>query len=251
MARSPKKIKLIPKNFIVLDKAFNEKNVSAVLAKATRLFNKYKKNKNFKLYLILNSPGGSIQAGLNLMDGLNALGKIDTITLFAGSMGFQTVQNLNYRYIIPHGVFMAHKAKGGFSGEFPGQLDSRYNFWLRRLLSMDKQTVKRTKGKHTLITFRALMENEYWCEGVDCIKQGFADRLASISCNTQLLKSNVTEMSYEFLGQIIKVNVSQNNCPIIDDAEVVNVTINGKLYNWDNIYFNKFINEKLGRTNGK
>ena len=103
----------------------------------------------YPIYLFLNTPGGSIQAGLELIEGLNGINRpIHTVTLFAASMGWQLVQHLGTRYVLKYGVLMSHKARGQFSGEFGGgasQMDARYGLWLKRVHIME--TLQYTRGK--------------------------------------------------------------------------------------------------------
>lgn len=123
-------ITLSDNNTLVMDSAMMPDSVAKLVQRAKELDNKLKPGK--PLYIVLNTPGGSIQAGLEMFDVLNALGRpVHTITMFAASMGFQTVQNLGDRYITKSGILMAHRAAGGFQGSFggtrPSQIDSRYS----------------------------------------------------------------------------------------------------------------------------
>jgi hypothetical protein len=160
-------------------------------------------------------------------------------------MGFITVQHLGKRFIMPHGTLMTHKASGGFQGEFPGQLDSRYEYYLRRINTMEKQIVKRTNGKHTLESYRNLMENEYWCDGQDCVNQGFADAVAYVKCDSELMIKGIYTKTFSFFGRKFKVNIEKNNCPLTPHGEVINALIDGEEYNWDNKQINKIINNNI------
>ena len=45
---------------------------------------------------------------------------------------------------------------------FPGQVNSRLNFWLDRIAFMDQNVVNRSKGKQTLKSYQDAYENELW-----------------------------------------------------------------------------------------
>lgn len=168
----------------------------------------------YPLYLVLYTPGGSIQVGLELIDFLKGLNRpVHTITIFSASMGFQMVQHLDNRYIINYGTLMSHKARGSISGEFGGgfsQLDSRYGFWLRRIDAMDKQTVKRTKGKQTLKSYREDYQFELWLNGNEAVEKGYADKVAIVKCDISLsgVKDELVDMGF------FKVKVTLSNCPV-------------------------------------
>jgi len=167
------------------------------------------------IYLILDSGGGSISAGLELIENLKNLKRpVRTITLFAASMGFQTVQGLGTRLIQREGTLMSHKARGGFFGEFPGQLDSRYSFWLRRVSVMEETAVSRTRGTHTLKSYRNLIENEYWCQGADCIKQGFADVIVNATCASSLQGTVDYHDLWFQQGYRIDLITTRDKCPL-------------------------------------
>lgn len=178
------------------------------------------------IYLVLYTPGGSIQAGIELIDATKGLRRpVKTVTLFAASMGFQIAQNLEDRLIVGGGVLMSHKASGGVEGEFgPGndsQLDNRINFWKNRLNEMDKQTVSRTKGKQTLKSYQTAYENELWLTGADAVANGYADKVVSVRCS-ESLKGSQTE-KIQFMGMEISLKFSK--CPLQKSPEEISMKI--------------------------
>jgi ATP-dependent protease ClpP protease subunit len=218
-----KTIVLTPENTVVLDDVISDETVPKV---TQQLMEKSGKLQNSDpLYLVLNSPGGSISDGLNLIEAIKALNRpVDTVTLFSASMAFQTVQGVaGNRYITEFGTLMSHKAKGGFSGEFPGQLDSRYSLWLKRIDAMDKATVERTKGKQTLQSYRALYENEMWMDGKESVAQGFADEVVVVKCHESLNTSKTTTYDFSMFG--FKVIAETSNCPLIQGFLSLSVVV--------------------------
>jgi ATP-dependent Clp protease protease subunit len=208
-----KEIILTKDNTIVLSTGFSGASVADLIGQAKQLNADLKSG--YPIYLFLDTPGGSIQAGLELIEYLEGLNRpVHTITLFAASMGFQLVQHLGKRYVLKYGVLMSHKASGGFRGEFGGngsQLDSRYRFYLRRLDLMDKQTVSRTNGKKTLKQYQLEYDNELWLNGAEAVKFGYADEVVTIKCD-QTLKG-ITERQERFFG--FSVTLGFDRCPIV------------------------------------
>jgi len=209
---SSEKITLTKDNTLSLRSAFSGQSVAKLIEEATKLDTTLKSG--YPMYLVLYTPGGSIQAGLELFDYLDGLNRpIHTITLFAASMGFQTVQHLGKRFITRYGVLMAHKARGGFQGEFGGgvsQLDSRYGMWLRRVEMMDKLTVKRTEGKiSSLKKFYSLYAPELWLNGNEAVKIGLADSVAVIKCDPTLHGTKTQEFNFGFFSLLVEFSL----CP--------------------------------------
>lgn len=211
---SAKEIKLTSDNTVSLSTSFSSSSISTLKQDLLKLDANLKSG--YPIYLVLNTPGGSVQAGLELYEFVNGLNRpVHTVTLFAASMGFQTVQNLGKRYIIKYGVLMSHKARGGFKGEFGGglsQLDSRYGMWLKRIDMLDKTTVKRTNGKQSLQSYRSAYDNELWLNGPEAVEKGYADEIATVSCSSDLAsKTRDSVINVMFF----KIKVKLSGCPIL------------------------------------
>jgi ATP-dependent Clp protease protease subunit len=197
-------------NTIILDDEVNDETVARVTHKAQQMDSKLKSGD--PIYLVLYTPGGSIQAGLEMITMLKGLNRpVHTVTLFAASMGFQTVQGLGTRYITPFGTLMAHKARGQFSGEFPGQIDSRYVYYIKRLNELDRITVSRSGGKLTEKSFKELYADEVWIDGFDAKNYGLADQVVTIKCDASL--NGTRDNILNFMGFSIKLVLSA--CPLI------------------------------------
>jgi ATP-dependent protease ClpP protease subunit len=226
--KEPESVELSASNLLVMDMEYTPESVAKVAMQARELDAKLPPWS--AIYLVILSPGGDIEAGLELIDNLNALGrKIHTVTLFSASMAFQNVQGVpGKRYVTSSGTLMSHKARGGFKGEFPGQLDSRYNYWKRRLTRLDEITVARSRGKLTLASYQAAYENEYWCEGQDCVDAGYADAVANVSCDSSLSGTKELEYTGSFLGIPVTAKVVKAACPTITAVLGQKVTIGGE-----------------------
>lgn len=227
----PQSVILSKDNVIVLNTQVDGESTAAVISKAKELDSalsglKEKVSGKKPIYIFLNTPGGSIQSGLEMIEALNGLGRpVNTITLFAASMGFQIAQNLGERLILKNGVLMSHRAKGAFEGEFggqtPSQVDSRFALWNSRINELDQKTVSRTNGKQTLESYRKQYANEMWLTGNQSVDQGYADKVVNVKCDKTL--DGVTTHELSFFGIPIKYDL--DNCPLNTSPMNVRVAI--------------------------
>lgn len=216
-------VTLSASNLIVLNGEVNDENTAAVISKAKELCNtansgvakKVGLGKETRLKLWLYTPGGSIQSGLELVEALNGLGcPVDTVTLFAASMGWQIAQNLGERLILKNGVMMSHHATGQETGEFGGsvrtQMENRQQLWLDRIKELDEQTVKRTSGKQTYESYTKEYDHEMWLTGTKSVAEGYSDRIVTVNCDATL--NGVDTHTISFMG--IPISYDLDKCPI-------------------------------------
>lgn len=218
---SPETVTLSKSNLLVLGGEVNGESTSDIISKAKQLDDKLNSGKarllgnKDPLYLFLNSPGGSIQSGLELIEALKGIGRpVNTVTLFAASMAFQLVQNLDDRLILKNGVLMSHQASGEFAGSFggvhPNQIDNRYQLWSDRMKELDEQTVSRTNGKQTYESYIKEYDHEVWLTGTKSVDRGYADKIVLIKCDSSL--SGVTTKHLDFMG--LDITYDLDNCPL-------------------------------------
>lgn len=201
-------VKLEAKNTVVFRGPVTAGSVSQIMIKLKKASRKLRKNAT--IYLVIDSPGGSVFAGLGLIDFMKALPqKITTITLFAASMGFQIVQNSDHRMIMTNGTLMSHRARGGVEGQFDGELESRYKMVKRAIDYMDVIASKRMGL--SLKTYKALILNEYWVHGFDAVADRAADEQILVQCGVSLDGTELIKLR-TFFGTI---NAKFSKCPLI------------------------------------
>jgi ATP-dependent protease ClpP protease subunit len=162
---------------------------TASVTDAMRKIAKISRNlsKRDPIYLVLDTPGGSVVDGAEFIDFLASIPQtVKTVTLFAASMGFHIVENnTGERLITPNGTLMAHPASlGGLDGQMDGQLESRYNMIKRQVDFLDY-----TSGKRLglgLSDYKSLVHNEYWVHGFDATSKKVADAEVLLRCGESL-----------------------------------------------------------------
>jgi ATP-dependent protease ClpP protease subunit len=174
-------------------------------------------SKDTHLQLVLDTPGGDIDAGNDLIDFAKALPqKVDTITLFAASMGFQIAQNLDTRYITRNGTLMSHRARvGGLGGQVKGELETRYRMIRRTVDQLD--FVAATRMGMDTKAYETLVLNEYWVYGFDAVDAKAADEQVALRCGESMDGTEVVSFQ-TFFGD---VKVTFSKCPLMKEPESI------------------------------
>lgn len=171
-----------------------------------------KLDKNDVIYLILDTPGGSIMAGNQFIDFAKSLPqKVKPLSLFAASMGYQMSQAFDERLVLPSSQLMSHRASlSGMSGQFPGELNSRLQNISNILDEMDSNVARRIGI--SLEQYRQEIYNELWLTGSEAVKRHHADRLVKASCASDLLTETRSEQFNTIFGVI---HAEFSKCPLI------------------------------------
>lgn len=192
------------------------------------------------IYLVLDTPGGSVTAGLDLIDHVSAIPqKVQTITLFAASMGFQIVQELGHRMIVNQGTLMSHRATvGGMDGQIDGEFETRVAALKRQIQYLDYLASKRMGMD--ISSYRKLIKDEYWVHGFDAIQEKAADEVINLNCAVSMSGTSSEDIQTLFGN----VNVTYSNCPLIkaplkidflkvssEDIEEVRKAVNMSIFN--------------------
>ena len=208
---SPRVVTLNESNTITMSTDFNQMSVARL---QQDLFNKVLvKNPPKEIYLVLNSPGGSVSAGKLFIDTANALDvKINTITIFSASMGYNTVQGIKNgsRMILPSGTLMSHRAyAGGLQGQFPGELDARVKMLHASTRALDEVAASRVGISYE--EYSKLIQTEYWVSGAEAVKANHADEVVLAKCSEELMTTR--EESIYYFG--VEIVLTMSNCPVI------------------------------------
>ena len=215
-ADTPPVITLTERNTLVLRNVINQESASQVQSKAISLSQNLAKTET--IYMFLDTPGGEIGSGTQLITVLRGLPqRVDTITNFAASMGFITAQSLGNRYILPAGILMSHRARGGADGQIPGELNTRVAFFTKMLDDADGPIAKRVGLSKK--AYQALIHDEHWVAGQRAVMTKMADRVVLVRCDKDLAKGTNTENISTFFGN---VEVKYSNCPLITAPLSVN-----------------------------
>ena len=167
--------RLLKERIIWLGGEVRDENANAICAQLLLLA---AEDPDRDIYLYINSPGGSVTAGMAIYDTMQYL-KPDVVTVgmgLAASMGqfLLTAGAPGKRYITPHTRVLLHQPLGGAGGS---ATEIRINADL--ILGMKKElaaiTASRT-GK-TVEQVEADGDRDHWFTAQEALEYGFVDRV--------------------------------------------------------------------------
>lgn len=176
-------------------------------------------NAGYTLYLVLDSPGGSIDAGMDFIEYAKSVPNLKTVTIFAASMASAIVQALpGERLITGSGMMMFHRAAGGFQGQFEtGEVESRLEMAKQIVLSMENTNASRMSL--TLKSYKDLVVNEYWLYGANAVTKKAADSIIQLTCSEELIDKKINSVVYTFFGP---VQLEFSSCPLFKGYKINN-----------------------------
>lgn len=146
--------------------------------------------KTYPLYLVLDSPGGSIEAGFMFIQFAKLVPNLHTISIFAASMASAIAQALpGERMVTENGTMMFHQAYAGVEGTVEvGSLETKLHYIKRRVLTLEKTNAARMKMK--LEVYKEYVNKELWLDAEDSIAYRSADSIVDIMCTQELIRTS-------------------------------------------------------------
>lgn len=197
-------------NHIVFAGEVNDQSVAHAQVEIAKLSSRLSRNE--VIYLVIDSPGGSVTAGNRFIDFAASLPqKVKTICLFCASMGYHMFQSLDERLVYESSELMSHRVRiGGLAGQVPGEAISRLNDIIATTNRMDQKVAKRIGI--SVEAYQKQIYDELWLSGHDAVKLKHADRVAKIRCSKELAVKTETFTVNTFFGP---VEVTISSCPLI------------------------------------
>ena len=213
------KIELTENNHVLFKGVVNGKSV----AEASRALLKlsFKTKPGDTIYLVLDSPGGSVFDGLDFVQLFATIPRnVECVAIRAHSMAHHFLQACpGKRYGVSNMISMAHRASGTFQGSFnKGDVEDQLEFWTNIVQSMEK--VNASRMKLTLEDYQSKAKDEYWCHGNGCVKKNFVDEITQVTCSPELIDKSTNEVVHTFFGTY---NIEYSSCPLIKYGKVSKV----------------------------
>ena len=166
-----------PKGTITLTNRIVELNGPvgfSMIKTAQKKFIKLNAQSNDPIWIRINSPGGSVDAGLILIDTFRA-SKSPVYCLVeskAYSMAAITLLFCDRKYALDHATIMLHEASYGTMGEDPSNR-SRIDFLTSYLDKMHRELAKRVGMSHE--KYREKIRDAWWLMADEAEKAGIVD----------------------------------------------------------------------------
>lgn len=130
--------------------------------------------------MYINSPGGSVSAGLAIYDTMNYIRSPVSTTCMgmAASMGSLLLAGgaPGQRYILPHARVMIHQPSGGYRGKASDIADhAKEILRIRDKLNRIYQT--HLTKKRTLDEIEKYMERDYYMDAEEAVEFGIVDKI--------------------------------------------------------------------------
>ncbi len=142
-------------------------------------------NPDKDIFFYINSPGGSVSAGLAIYDTMQFI-KPDVSTLCVGqaaSMGslLLAAGDAGKRYALPNSRVMIHQPMGGFQGQATDiEIHAKEILYLRQRLN---EILAKHSGK-TVETIARDTERDFFMSAEDAVKYGIVDKVLTSRENT-------------------------------------------------------------------
>ncbi len=167
--------RLLNERIIFLGGEVNDDTANLIIAQL--LFLEHTDSKK-DIYLYINSPGGSVTAGLAILDTMNHV-KCDVSTVCVGvaaSMGAVLLSSgtKGKRFILPNAEVMIHQIMGGAEGQ-ASDVEITAKRMIRRKETLNKILAQNTGKKFEQVEKDA--DRDYWMTSDEAKKYGIVDAI--------------------------------------------------------------------------
>jgi ATP-dependent protease ClpP protease subunit len=208
---SKRPIVLTEDNVVNIRTEINSESVMTTELELARL-DTIRGDKTYPIYLVLDTPGGSISDGSSLIEFAKTIKNLKTISIFAASMGSAIVQALpGERIVMANSTMMFHRAAGRFQGQFgEGEVEQQLAFWKSIVASME--VINANRLQMTLEDYRQKAKDQFWIYGADNLTKHSADRIALVKCSQDLIDARE---EVEVQISIFSAVAIYSKCPLV------------------------------------
>jgi len=167
--------RLLKDRIIMLDTDVNQTSASLIVSQMLFLESQ---NPDKPINFYINSPGGSVTAGMSIYDTMNFIkSPVHTIVMgIAASMGsfLASAGTKGKRFILPHARHMIHQPLGGTRGQ-ASDVEIQY-----KELQHWKETLTKLYQEHTgkdYATLEADMDRDNFMSAQESVEYGLADKI--------------------------------------------------------------------------
>lgn len=189
-----KELKVDWKRTVIIKGPIRDENIDQVVEYMTNL----EENSAEPIYVLIDSPGGSILAGERLISAMeSAKGPVYTVcTGLCASMAAVLHAYGTKRYAQNRAILMYHDAAGGFEGNF-ARMKSQFTLVQRKVDKVDEYICYR--AHIDCKEFRNKKLNETWLDAEDAMSMGFVDAVVKTLGNplVQALPINANPQGFE------------------------------------------------------
>lgn len=167
--------------------------------------------RDYTIYLVLDSPGGSIDDGMTFIEFAKTIPNLKTVTIFSASMASAIVEALpGERLITGNGYTMFHRASGGFRGQFnDGEVETRL-IMARRIVGR-MEIINSQRMQLPLDAYKQLVKDELWLDAEQSFSMKSVDRIVDLYCTPTLI-SATDSITIEMLFMTAELKFSK--CPL-------------------------------------
>ena len=169
--------RLLRERIIFLAGEFRDEMANAICAQMLLLA---AEDSEKDIYLYINSPGGSVTAGMAIYDTMHFIkNDVSTVAMgMAASMGqfILTAGAPGKRFATPHARILMHQPLGGIGGT---ATDIRIQ---AEQMAITKRTMAEINAKHTGQTLEKILidsDRDNWFNAKDALAYGFIDHIAT------------------------------------------------------------------------